>query len=213
MSTAPKSECFTLGEADIQAREADILGSPPRIAPLSVDQLDDDARAMAIKLRESAGKTDHSSIPDIFGTMMKHPPLYWCQMALGTMLFNGTIPKLERELAILLVGWLCRAPYEWGQHVEIAKRYGMAADVIERVTQGSSAAGWSEHEAAILRGVEELLQNQMITDATWDTLARSWSEQQLIEFPSMVGQYVATAYSQNSLRMRLNPENRGLRHR
>lgn len=202
-----------LSEAEIEAREAQILGAPQRIAPLRVDELDDEARAMIIKLREAAGKTEHGKIPEVFATMMKHARLYRCQMEMGTVLFTGTIPVLERELAILCVAWLCRAPYEWGQHVEIAKRYGMSADVIERVTRGASAHGWSAHEAAILRGVEDLLKDQMISDASWDVLARTWNEQQLIEFPSMVGQYVATAYSQNSLRLRLNPENRGLRHR
>lgn len=200
-------------QAGIVAREVEILGAPPRIAPLHADELDDEARAMIIRIRESAGKTDHGQIPEVFATMIKHARLYRCQMEMGTVLFTGTIPVLERELAILRVAWLCRAPYEWGQHVEIAKRYGMPAEAIERVTLGSGAPGWTAHEAAILQGVEELFKNQMISDACWDVLARSWDEQQLIEFPSMVGQYVATAYSQNALRIRLNPENRGLRHR
>lgn len=206
-------EPFSFSDSDIQAREAEILGKPQRIEPLRMDQLDDEARALAIRLRESAGKTDHSRLPEIFGTMLKHPRLYRCQAELGTVLFKGEIPVRERELAVLRVAWLCRAPYEWGQHVEIAKRFGMPAQDIERVIQGSSAPGWNAHEAALLRGVEELLRDQMICDDTWNTLARSWNEQQLIEFPSMVGQYVATAYSQNALRLRLNPENRGLRHR
>jgi hypothetical protein len=75
---------------------------------------------------------------------------------------------------------------------------------------GSSAPGWTEHDAAILRAVEELIGEQMISDATWATLARTWNEQQLIEFPMMVGQYVATAFVQNALRIRLAPDNPGL---
>jgi 4-carboxymuconolactone decarboxylase len=61
--------------------------------------------------------------------------------------------------------------------------------------------------------VEELLGNQMISDATWEALAQSWTERQLIEFPMMVGQYFATALQQNSLRVRLADENLGLRQR
>ncbi|MFT4047980.1 MAG: carboxymuconolactone decarboxylase family protein [Solimonas sp.] len=211
MRTSP--EPSALDEAGIDAREAEILGAPQRIAPLGIEELDDEARAMAIRVRESAGKTEHAKLPDVFATMMKHPRLYRCQMEMGATLFRGALSARERELAVLRVAWLCRAPYEWGQHVEIAKRFGVSAAEIERVTAGFSAPGWSEHDAAILRGVEELLREQMISDATWDVLARSWNEQQLIEFPTMVGQYVATAYAQNTLRIRLNPENRGLRHR
>jgi hypothetical protein len=78
------------------------------------------------------------------------------------------------------------------------------------VTQGSAAAGWSDHDAAILRGVEELLADQSISDATWAALAARWDEPQLIEFPMMVGQYVATALVQNALRVRLTKDNPGL---
>lgn len=213
MSYPPTTD-LALTEVQIQAREAEILGAPQRIAPLSMEELDEEARATIIRLRESAGRKDHARIPEVFGTMMKHPRLYRCQMDMGTVLFQGEISPRERELAVLRVAWRCRAPYEWGQHVNVAKRYGITSEEIERVTRrGSSEPGWSEHEAAILRAVDELLTEQMIGDETWATLAATWNERQLIEFPSMVGQYVATAYSQNSLRLRLDPENPGLRHR
>ena len=38
-------------------------------------------------------------------------------------------------------------------------------------------------------------------------------EQQLIEFPMMVGQYVATAFVQHTLRIRLAKDNPGLSYR
>jgi alkylhydroperoxidase family enzyme len=135
-------------------------------------------------------------------------------MEMGIQLLgNGVLSPRERELAVLRVGWLCRAPYEWSQHVDIAKRYGVTAEEIERATHGSSAPGWTEHEAAIVRGVEELLGDQSISDDTWNVLARTWTERQLLEFPTLVGYYVAIAYSQNSLRMRLNAGKKGLRER
>lgn len=67
--------------------------------------------------------------------------------------------------------------------------------------------------AAAVAAVEELLGDYAIADDTWAVLAQSWSEAQLIEFPMMVGQYVATAFIQNSLRVRMAAENRGLSHR
>ena len=199
---------------DIDAREAQILGSPQRIAPLAAEDLDEEARALVLSIRASVGANPNESIPPVFATMLKHPGLYRCTMDIGIQLLGkGELAPRERELAVMRVAWLCRAPYEWGQHVEIAKRVKVTAEEIERVTQGSSAPGWTEHEAALLRGVEELLADQMISDATWDVLARNWTERQLMEFPTLVGQYVCVAYSQNALRIRLNHGNRGLRHR
>jgi 4-carboxymuconolactone decarboxylase len=199
---------------DIEEREAQILGKPQRIAPLTPEEFDQEARALVVSIRESLGLSDHSKMPPVFGLMLKHPGLFRCQMEMGVQLLGkGVLGERERELAILRTGWLCGAPFEWGEHVDVAKRYGVTPEEIERVTQGSSASGWTEHEAAVLRGVEELLANQMISDATWDVLARTWTERQLIEFPTLIGQYVATAYLQNSLRIRLAAVNSGLKHR
>jgi alkylhydroperoxidase family enzyme len=199
--------------AAIAAREAEVTGKPQRIEPLQPEEVSGAARELIDRVRASAGAAAATEIPEYFRTMVKHPEIFRCQLELGTVIFKGRLSPRERELAVLRVGWLLRAPYEWGEHVDIAKRYGVSAEEVARVTQGSSAPGWSEHDAAILKGVEELLSEQMISDATWATLARSWDEAQLIEFPMMVGQYVATAYVQNSLRMRLAPDNPGLTYR
>jgi len=202
------------GDVDIDAREAEILGKPQRIGPLKQEEFDEDARALITEVRKSLGLATGANLPPVFGLMLRHPGLFRLQMEMGVQLLGkGALDARERELAILRCGWLCRAPFEWGEHVDVAKRYGVTPEEIERVTQGSSAPGWTEHEAAVLRAVEELIGDQMISDATWDVLAKSWNERQLMEFPTLIGQYVATAYLQNSLRVRLAPDNIGLRHR
>jgi len=152
-------------------------------------------------------------MPEYVRTVVKHPAIFRCQMDMGTTIFSGKIPPRERELAVLRIAWLCRAPYEWGEHVDLGKRFGLTAEEVERTVQGSSAPGWSAHDQAILRGVEELLADHALSDATWDQLTKVWSEAQMIEFTMMTGQYVATAFVQNSLRARLAPNNPGLSHR
>ena len=200
---------------DVKARMAEIAGKPQRVGMLSFDDLSEEQLDMINRLRAGAGAgpATADNIPEFFLVAVKHPALFRYQVEGGTTFYNGTIPKRERELAVLRLAWLSGAPYEWGEHVDIGKRYGVTAEEIERVTQGSSAAGWSEHDAAVLRGVEELLENKILTDDTWDTLAKSWSEQQLMEFPMLIGAYLTTAFQQNSLRLRLAPDNPGLSHR
>ena len=194
----------------IAAREAEVTGKPQRIAPLAPEEIGGEARELVDRVRASAGASAQSEIPEYFRTMCKHPEIFRCQLEMGTAIFKGRIPPRERELAVLRVGWLLRAPYEWGEHVGIGKRCGLTPEEVARVIDGSAAPGWDAHDAAILRGVEELLADQMISDATWAALARRWDEAQLIEFPMMVGQYVATGFVQNALRVRLGPGNAGL---
>ncbi|MCJ2187173.1 carboxymuconolactone decarboxylase family protein [Novosphingobium beihaiensis] len=195
---------------DIAARQAHVVGDGPRIRPVAQDDIDAASRELVHAVRDGAGAPRVEGVAEYMRTIFKHPALFRCQMERGAVLFNGRIPACERELAVLRVAWLCRAPYEWGQHVEIARRVGLDGAAVERVREGSAASGWTAHEAAILRGVEELLEDKALSDATWDVLARSWDEAQLIEFPVMVGEYIATALVQNTLRIRLVDGNPGL---
>jgi 4-carboxymuconolactone decarboxylase len=197
----------------VAARQAEITGKPQRIAEVDPDTLDGDALGLIERIRGSAGAAPQGPIPGYFLVMVKHPEIFRCQLEMGTAIFKGQLPPRDRELAVLRIGWLCRAPYEWGEHVDIGQRCGVTSAEVTRIIEGSSAEGWSTHDRAILRGVEELLDNQTITDETWATLAQSWDEAQLIEFPMMVGQYVATAFVQNSLRIRLAKDNPGLTYR
>ena len=197
----------------VAAREAEITGRPQRVEPLAEAELSDELIALMRSVGASVGETGQRQNTEYFRTMLKNPELLRRQLEIGRTLFTGRLPPRSRELAVLRVAWLLQAPYEWGEHVHIAKRYGVTPEEVERVVEGSAAAGWSEADAAVLRGVEELLTRQAISDETWHALAKTWDEAQLIEFPMMVGQYVSTAMVQNALRMRLTDENPGLTHR
>ena len=128
---------------DIAARMAQVVGAGPRIAPLKQDDISAEDLALCIAIRESIGVSDHSHIHDYMLTMIKHPAIFRRQIEMGMVLFTGTLRPRERELAVLRIGWLCRAPYEWGQHVVIARRHGVTTEEIARVVAGSAAPGWS----------------------------------------------------------------------
>ena len=198
-------------EADaIAAHEAEILGKPQRVAPVPLADVGQDAWDTVNVIRKAIGQGPATDMPGYSLTMIKHPELFRLQLEMGTAIFTGKLSARERELAVLRIGWLLRAPYEWGEHVKIGQRYGVTKEEIERLTVGSAAPGWSEHDAAILSAVEQMLSNLTVSDATWAVLAKSWDDQQLLEFPMMVGQYVCTAIVQNTLRIRLEEGNTGL---
>jgi alkylhydroperoxidase family enzyme len=177
---------------------------------LLTDMMSDHAAGVASESMASHFK----NLPEIMRTMLRHPDLFARQMELGLQLLSrGALHPRDRELVILRVGWLCRAPYEWGEHVHIAKTVGITSEEIERVTLGSGAPGWNEHEQGLLLATEELRETAMISDATWSTLAKRLDQRQLIELPIVVGQYQTVAYYQNSLRLRLHEGNSGLNAR
>lgn len=196
---------------EIAAREAEILGQPPRVPPLPREEIDPAARAALAEVLRAIGRDPPEHPSDHVAIMLRNPAIYRAHSALGLALYTGALPVRWRELAVLRVAWHCRAPYEWGEHVDLAKRLGgLTGEEVERVTQGASAPGWSAGDRAILRAVEELLEGAMICDATWGELAGFLDQRQLIELPVLVGQYQGVAYLQNALRCPLLPGNPGL---
>ena len=205
-------------DLSLERRHAQVLGTGPRMAPLTLDEMPEEALEITRRLMKvtSSASSEPSleSVPEIVPTMLRHPELFKSVMDLSSQLqARGDLAARDRELAVLRSAWLSQAPYEWGEHVAIAKQAGIGTEEIERVTRGSSAAGWSARDRALLQAVEELHGDAMISDDTWETLSKTLSEKQLIELPMLVGQFQMVAFFQNSLRLRLRRGNKGLRER
>lgn len=201
-----------LSDEEIAAREAQVVGQGQRIAPMRPEDFPPEARELSSRMRDTLNYEDTGPVHHYFATMAHYPELFRLQMETGMLLLSrSAIPPAERELAVLRTAWLCRAPYEWAEHVALARRFGVTAEDIARVREGSAAHGWDDHRRAVIRAVEEMIADKAISDATWATLARNWDERQLIELPALVGQYHAVALIQNSLRIALNKGSKGLR--
>jgi alkylhydroperoxidase family enzyme len=200
---------------DIDAREAEITGKPQRIAPLDPEEVSEEGKALYSSISASFGVTEEPGpIPELYRMRFRHLNLFRAELNMFMqLLIRGALPPRERELIILRVLWLAGAPNPFGEHVELGKFVGLTDEEIERITVGSRASGWSEHEAAIVAGVEQLFERQALSDETWDILKRSWNDAQLIEFPLVVGQYVSSALVHNTLRTTISAHNKGLRHR
>lgn len=203
----------------VAAREAEILGKPPRLAPVDRASVATEIQAVTAKLREEvvgdAAPIPLDLIPEIMFTLCRYPDLWGAIIDLSLPLQNAkaVLPPRARQLAILRTAWLLRAPYEWGEHVKHGKKIGFTAEDIDRLITGSSAAGWDEHDRAIICACEELRENAMVSDATWDKLGERLDDHQRFELLVLIGHFTNVAYFQNALRLRLEPSNEGLRAR
>ena len=170
----------------------------PRVPPLQQSEWDDETR----ELMESLRREGH--VYNIFSTLGRHPQLLkrWLVFA-GHVLNKSTLPAREREIAILRMGWLCRAEYEWGHHVAIGKQVGLSDDDINRITEGPDAAGLDPFEATLLRAVDELHANTFIGDATWKALTERYNTQQVFDFLFTAGQYKMVSMVLNSIGVQL----------
>jgi 4-carboxymuconolactone decarboxylase len=172
----------------------------PRLEPLPIDEIDSDIRA-----RFGDGK-----ILNIFRTLAHHPKLMTRWLVFGNhILAKNTLSPRDRELAILRVGWLCKAEYEWAQHAEIALRSDISREEIVRVCQGPDAKGWSDQEVALLRAADELIGDAFITDDTWASLSTFYNKEQLMDLVFTVGQYNLVSMALNTLGVQIEDGGEG----
>ena len=211
MTRAPAAASAALTER-VRAREAEIIDKPPRIAPLTPAEFTPEVRRITDDLQRAVGIEPNGLVPDFVATMLRYPLLHQAHTDLALVLMTrGALSDRDRELAVLRVGWLHQAPFEWNSHVHIGKRLaGLTSEEIERVTVGPSAPGWNDADRAILRAVDEMHDDGMISEETWAELASRLDDKQLLELPVLVGHYVGVAFLQNSLRASLMPGDVGL---
>ncbi len=197
--------------SDVDARMRQVTGQPPRIGPKADGPIGERALELLDTLRSVHSVGDADRVHPSFQTLFRHHDATQAYLELGVLFTTDpALPPRDKELIILRTGWLLGAPIIWGEHLSGGKAAGLAADDIERLTQGSAADGWSEDDRAIVRAAEELHFDAMISDETWAALAARLDERQLIELPMIVGHYHMTAFLQHSLRFAPREGNAGL---
>lgn len=175
----------------------------PRIPPIQEGSWTEDQSAV-FKDQKIRGK-----VANIFRTMATHEKLAkrWMVFA-NHILSKSTLSPREREIAILRIGWRCQAGYEWGQHVVIGKAAGLSDAEIDNIKTGADA-GWSAHEALIIRAADELKDDAFISDKTWSGLKQTYSDQQMMDLVFTCGQYNMVSMALNSFGVQLDDDIEG----
>jgi alkylhydroperoxidase family enzyme len=183
-----------------------VFVSEPRIAPLPVDEWDDDVLG-ALRQAFPEAVVDRfraEGAPTAITTMLHHPPLAGSWLAYNNVLLWGT-PALEhrlRELMVLRVAHLTGSPYEWEQHVKLSERYGVTPADIAAVKTGPESETFTPLERDLLAATDQLIDGYRIAEDTWQRLAAQLDERQLIEAIFVVGTYTCLAMAFNTFGLR-----------
>ena len=175
----------------------------PRIPPLPPEEWSGEVKKILDAV--PGGVENRLGDNNIFPTLARHEDLFraWLRFG-GFLLTAGKLSGRDRELLILRTAVVCESSYEWGQHVRISLAGGIPREEIDRVLEGPDAEGWTPHEAALLRSVDELHRDSRISDGTWATLAETYSPEELIEATMVVGHYTMLAGALNSFGVELD---------
>ena len=173
----------------------------PRIAPATRAELSPENVAR-IEASVAAGVPGISA-DNAFWNLGRHERLFKGYCAFAVRLFNGLVPARDRELMILRTALVCRSDYEWGQHRVVAEHIGaLTAEEITK-TVDLEWEGWNAHERSLLCAVDELNDDARLQDATWETLAESYGEGQMVEVLMLIGFYHMLAFTVNTVGVQL----------
>lgn len=156
-----------------------------RVSIPEKEQVSDELRATFEKTAARGGR-----VLNIFKVMAHCPDVGSDFLRLGnSLLRKGRLDPRPRELAILRVGRLAWAHYEWTQHVAVARRVGVPDCQIEALPAWRDSDRFNDHERAVLQYTDEVAEQIRVGDATFQSVKGFLSEEQIVELTTVIGYY------------------------
>ena len=153
----------------------------PRIAP---------ATEWPPELADRIRNDRRGTVLNVTKTLAQHPTLFRRFGPFGGLLaFGGLLDGRSREIVILRVGWRARAVYEFGQHTLYGREAGLRDAEILALTEDPAGGPWTAQERNLIAMVDELCDDDCVSEATWQRLAARWSEAELVELLVLAGFY------------------------
>ena len=154
----------------------------------------------AIKRGKEFGLDERFASLNAFRVMLNNPRAAGAVAnLLRTLMFNNTVSSRARELVILRTGWRTRSEYEFCQHVRVSRDLKMSEEEILGVRDPGACRVYSDADRALIRMADELLDQSEVSQQTWATLEKSFSQAELVEllliagFWRMIAGYLKTA--------------------
>jgi 4-carboxymuconolactone decarboxylase len=155
--------------------------------------------ATVAKTKTLEAESHHDLPVAILRVLANHPRCMEPFLGWANFVAFSDLSRRHQELLALRTVWLRQSEFEYGHHVEYARRAGLSDEELAWVVVGPSAAGWDDTDRALLTAADELFADTQISDATWAALAARFTTNELIEIPIIVGQYSMLSMIANGL--------------
>jgi alkylhydroperoxidase family enzyme len=175
----------------------------PRIAPLEPPYAPEIEAMLAKWMPPDSGMEPLK----LFRTLGVHPELAARMRPLGAgILGHGLLEPRLREVMIHRTCALCGAEYEWGVHaVAFGGPLGFTEEQLAATVNGSTDAGFSEPERAVLRLADELHETGDISNELFAELERHFDAARILELVVTSGWYHTIAFVLKAARVELEP--------
>lgn len=139
---------------------------------------------------------EEGSKTNVITMMGNHPPLGKVFNIWGKhFLMANTLNTRQLEIIILRVAWRVKSAYEWHNHVGYAMNAGITLEEIAAIRDFPAGGNWTEEEAAMMRACDDLIDENIISDATWAVLSTTLDKRQMMDLTFTIGHYVMTSWA------------------
>src|ERR1700678_3371622 len=180
-------------------REQDLGGGLPLLEPSKLNskqrELYDNISSGIGPLAGAAGfkiKDDRGELIGPFNATLYSPEICGSFLALQKLEEEQTsLSKRTRQVVILTVGSVWKAPYELYAHSAVAAKVGLTAQQIDSLVSGHSPDGWSEGELAAQRFTWQLVSEHAVDGDIYAAAQEVFSDQGLVEMLMLIGCYLS----------------------
>lgn len=102
---------------------------------------------------------------------------------------NTTISGAIREMVIMRIAHLNRAPYEADQHAPIALKEGLSQQQLDALTDWESSNVFSDVERAVLAYTDAMTRNVQVSDDVFNAVKAHFDARELVELTATIATY------------------------
>ncbi len=163
--------------------------------------------------------SDDELTPEIRSTLSNLPPANVFRMAANapasfqplvdlalSVLLTSEFDKRKRELAVLRVGHVTNAHYEWTQHVVIAQRLGVTDEEIEIIKTEEPVTSLDEEGNLLCRVADEISRDVRLSDEALALILERYGVRQATELILCVSYFNMLSRFLESTRVQMEEE-------
>ncbi len=183
---------------------------PSRLPYLRYDDLDPERRAVWDAVVGSRGAdlvNADGGLIGPFNAFVHAPGAGQRLTALGQVLrFETSIERRLAEVAIITVGARWKAEFEWWAHARMARRHGVAGDVVDAIGRGEEPPFTADDERTVYRVARQLTAGGQVDEETYAAAQRLLGDTGLVELVSLCGYYTLVSFLLNAFTVPLPPD-------
>jgi AhpD family alkylhydroperoxidase len=155
-----------------------------RVPPL------DEAKHPELKQLVADIKGQRGRISALYGTLLNSPPIAagWLHF-LTAVRREGKLLSRYRELVILRVALVNRAPYEFESHKPHGLKAGITQQQIDELTDWRSSAIFTPEDRAVLEYTDTMSRDIEVPDASFAGVRKLFDDQEIVELTATIGAY------------------------